>query len=106
MTYFSWRWMPHYQYMRRFLDEGYVGREFQCLMRFTVGFGRTPRYSWRFDGQRSNGALADLGAHMIDLARWFVGDIARVMAHTAVYVQQVIEGAIEASRQGRWVALE
>ena len=33
---------------------------------------------WRFDRRRANGVLGDLGSHMIDLARWYGGDIVSV----------------------------
>ncbi|NTU63422.1 MAG: Gfo/Idh/MocA family oxidoreductase, partial [Chloroflexi bacterium] len=56
--------------------------------RFLSGYGRDGQYGWRFDRQRGNGIWADLGAHEIDRARWLVGDIARVSAHLATYVNR------------------
>ena len=41
---------------------------------------RKKEYQWRLDQKRANGALGDLGVHMIDLARWLVGDISQVSA--------------------------
>ena len=38
------------------------------------------------DRQRGTGALGDLGSHMIDMARWLVGDVARVSAHLSTFV--------------------
>jgi predicted dehydrogenase len=51
------------------------------------GHGRNPNYAWRFDPQRANGVLGDLGSHTIDLARYLVGDIVRVNARLATHVQ-------------------
>jgi predicted dehydrogenase len=52
------------------------------------GYGRAAEYNWRFDRQRSAGILGDLGAHMIDFARWQVGEIACVSAHLATFVER------------------
>ena len=88
MVLFTWRWIPHFQYLKTLLDEGYIGRLYQCQFRFLSGYGRDGQYGWRFDRQRGNGIWADLGAHEIDRARWLVGDIARVSAHLATYVNR------------------
>ena len=88
MTFFTYRWMPFYRYLRQLVQEEYVGRCFHCHLRFLSGFGRGGRYGWRYDGGRANGILGDLGSHMIDMARWLVGDIARVSAHLGAYVDR------------------
>jgi predicted dehydrogenase len=72
--------------MHNLIADGYIGRCYHCNFRFFAGFSRDTRYRWRYDRRRANGCLADLGAHMIDLARWYVGDIARVSAHLTTSV--------------------
>jgi predicted dehydrogenase len=88
MTFFTHRWLPHHRYMKELVDRGYVGRCFHCHIRYLGGYARKARYLWRFDRRRANGALGDLGSHLIDLARWYVGDIARVSAHLSTYVER------------------
>lgn len=88
MVYFTWRWLPHYQYLRELIDNGYIGQCYHCQIRYVAGYGRAAQYGWRFDRQRSNGILGDLGSHMIDLARLYVGDIARVSAHLTTFVDR------------------
>ena len=78
MTFFTYRWLPVYRYALRLIQEGYVGRCTQCSIRYLAEYGRDTGYSWRHDGARSNGVLAELGSHMIDLARLFVGEVAGV----------------------------
>ena len=63
MTYFTWRWVPHYQYLRHLIDEGYIGRCYHCLIRYTAGYGaatgpthgaltaRAPTASWAILGR-------------------------------------------------------
>jgi predicted dehydrogenase len=80
MVNFTWRAVPAYQYMKELIGEGYIGRPYQCALSFVAGFGRSGQYGWRFDRRRANGILGDFGAHMADLARWLVGDIASVSA--------------------------
>lgn len=86
MTFFTYRWLPEHRYMHALLDQGYVGRPYHCQLRQLTGYGRQPAYNWRFDRRRANGLLADLGSHMIDLARWHVGEITHVAARLGVFV--------------------
>jgi predicted dehydrogenase len=86
MVLFTWRWLPHFQYLRRLVDEGYIGRCFHCQLSFLSGYGRAGQYHWQFDRQRGTGVLGNLGAHLIDFAHWYVGDIAKVSAHLTNFV--------------------
>jgi len=93
MIYFTYRWVPVYRYVRELIDEGYIGCCFHCHIHNFLGYSRGPSgwlfgdlSRWRFDGKRSNGVLGDLGSHAIDLALWYVGDIAKVNAFLASFV--------------------
>lgn len=88
MVLFTYRWMPFFRFVRNLIDEGYVGRPYHCEFRYLMGYGRSRQYQWRFDQKRANGVLGDLGVHMIDLARWLVGEIDRVSANLSVFVDR------------------
>jgi len=88
MVFFTYRWLPPERYIRALIDQGYLGRCYHCNLHLLFGFGRGRQYGWRFDSQRANGMLADLGSHMIDLARWYVGDIAKVSANLVTFIQR------------------
>jgi predicted dehydrogenase len=88
MVLFTNRWQPHFRYLKRLVDEGFIGRCFHAQFRFLGGYGRRPEYMWRFDGRRANGILGDLGAHLIDFARLYVGEIAKVHADLATFVER------------------
>ena len=88
MILFTYRWMPFFRYVRDLIDQGYVGRCYHAEFCFLMGYARQKEYQWRFDQRRANGALGDLGVHMIDMARWFVGDISRVSAQLGVFVDR------------------
>ncbi|MDZ4717392.1 MAG: Gfo/Idh/MocA family oxidoreductase [Roseiflexaceae bacterium] len=92
MAFFTWRWNPYIQYFHNLVEQGFVGRGYHCHLKFVGDYGHSPQYSWRFDAQRANGILGDLGVHMIDLAHWLVGDIVRVSAHLANHVDRVDAG--------------
>ncbi len=84
MTYFTWRWLPLYRYLHDLIAQGVLGRLYQVQFNFMASNGRNPNYAWRFDPQRANGVLGDYGSHMIDLAHYLVGEIARVNGRLTV----------------------
>lgn len=88
MIEFTWRWMPHYQYLHKLVADGYVGQGYHHHYRFLGSQGRTTAYSWRFDKRRCSGVLGNHGSHMIDLALWINGDISSVNAHMASFSER------------------
>jgi predicted dehydrogenase len=86
MVFFTRRWYPHFRYLKQLVDEGYLGEPRSCHISWTFGWAWDGEYMWRADRRRSPGALGELGPHMIDFARWYGGDIARVNAHLATFV--------------------
>jgi len=91
MVNFTWRWTPSYRYLKQVLDDGYLGQLYHGSFRYMAGYGRSNSYSWRFDGDRANGALGDLGSHFIDLALWYMGDVVSVSARLSHVVDRVHE---------------
>ncbi len=86
MVLFTWRWQPHFRYLKRLIEAGYIGQSFNADFYFLGNFAIDPVYRWRADGNRSNGVVSDLGAHMIDFACWYIGRIVKVNAHLATFV--------------------
>jgi predicted dehydrogenase len=80
---FTSRGVPHYRNIKSLLDAGYVGIPFEAY--FTWPSGWWPQtdplaYNWHFDPARSHGILSALGSHILDLARWYFGEIVTVQA--------------------------
>src|SRR5262249_61111457 len=67
MTFFTWRWMPHFRYLRDLIDGGYIGRCFHCQLRFLGGYGRDVQACWRFRPNRAIGILCGRDQHRLDL---------------------------------------
>jgi predicted dehydrogenase len=73
---FNHRFHPAVARARRLLAGGAIGSP--MFIRGRYGHGGRPGYEqeWRFDPKRSGGGeLIDQGSHLIDLSRWFLGDL-------------------------------
>ncbi|HET7717294.1 MAG TPA: Gfo/Idh/MocA family oxidoreductase [Bauldia sp.] len=91
MVLFTWRWQPHWRYVKHLVDRGYIGRCYRARFAFVESTAPGKGYKWRFDGRRASGAAGDLGSHMIDMAHWFFGDVARLNADLRCFVDQSTE---------------
>jgi predicted dehydrogenase len=87
MVLFTWRWQPHFRYLKQLVDEEKIGRIINGSLYFLADFGLEPVYRWRADGDRTNGVISDLGAHIIDFSRWYMGEITQVNAQLATFVE-------------------
>jgi predicted dehydrogenase len=92
MVHFTNRGLPHYRYIRRLLDDGYIGKPYHGYFYWPSGWGPAEEvnpYNWAFDASRANGAANELGAHILDLARWYLGDVVRVTATLKTFVPRL-----------------
>jgi predicted dehydrogenase len=83
---FNHRYHPALQRARALVDEGALGP--LMFLRGRYGHGGRVGYDreWRADPVRSGGGeLIDQGVHVIDLARWFLGDFTAVDGFAATY---------------------
>jgi levoglucosan dehydrogenase len=72
---FTYHYMPVNQWVRRLIDEGYVGRPYHVNLRYYTGYASESAYSWRFDrALAGSGVIGDLASHWIHLARWLLDD--------------------------------
>ena len=88
MVNYTWLWLPQVQYIKHLIDDGFLGRIYQAYFRFAFGWGNQREYNWKYDANRCNGVVADLGSHMIHLARWLIGDVASVSASLTAQVKR------------------
>ncbi len=92
MVSFTNRWVPGYRHIKHLLETGYIGKPYQALFQWMVDWNlpRT-RYLWYFDSQHAHGAASQMGAHIIDLARWYLGEIVRVQANLRSFIPVIAE---------------
>ena len=76
---FNYRFVPAVRLARELIDAGELGEIRHFRGRYLQDWGDTDAEVWRFDrAEAGSGALGDLAAHVVDLARYLVGDIDEV----------------------------
>ena len=76
---FNYRFVPAVRLARELIDAGELGEIRHFRGRYLQDWGDTDAQVWRFDrAAAGSGALGDLAAHVIDLARYLVGEIDEV----------------------------
>jgi predicted dehydrogenase len=80
---YRYRWVPSARYMKELFDGGDVGEARQLFMNyFNAGvLDPTRPMRWRNTRAEGGGNLGDIGSHMIDMAIWLLGPVARVSCH-------------------------
>jgi predicted dehydrogenase len=96
MVAFNYRFVPAIRQIRKLIESGALGKIYHFravyLQEWIMPHYNTPMI-WRLDkAQAGSGALGDLGAHIIDLARYLVGEIASVSAMTKTFINQRPKG--------------
>lgn len=87
---FNYRRLPAVSLMKRMIDEGAIGRPQLWRGTWLSDEFVDPQipFDWRFERRMGGTTIADLGAHLIDMAIWMVGDIAEVSAQSATFVAE------------------
>jgi predicted dehydrogenase len=95
-TAFNYRYVPALRYAKNLIEDGELGEIRQFRGRYLQDWLVDPEapWSWRNDeAMAGSGALGDLGAHTVDLARFLVGDVERVSGHLQTFVdERPVEG--------------
>jgi predicted dehydrogenase len=87
MTAFNYRFVPAVRLARQMLEAGELGTINRFRGSYLQEWGTTTDDAWRFHQDAAgSGALGDLGAHVIDLARYLVGEITGVAAATRTFM--------------------
>ncbi|HEX7587447.1 MAG TPA: Gfo/Idh/MocA family oxidoreductase, partial [Anaerolineae bacterium] len=88
---FNYRAMPAARRAKELIDTGFIGRAFHVIATYQHASYLDPArpFAWRMSKAESGtGVLGDLGSHIVDLARWWVGDIARVSGNLKTFTHQ------------------
>jgi len=92
MAAFNYRFVPAIRLIRELIDAGRLGRIYHFRATYLQEW-IMPHYStakiWRLDKEAAgSGALGDLGAHIIDLAHYLVGDVRSVSGLTTTFIKE------------------
>jgi predicted dehydrogenase len=95
-TAFVYRFIPAVRLARQIVNEGTLGRLYHFRARYLQAGHADREAPWRWRHQSAlagSGVLGDLGSHIIDMARFLVGEPASVAGTLATYVtDRPIEG--------------
>jgi predicted dehydrogenase len=97
---FNYRFVPAVRLARELIEAGELGEIRHFRGRYLQDWGDDPTLAtWRFDAaDAGSGALGDLGTHVIDLARYLVGDMTSVSGFAKTFVEgREVDDAIEAA---------
>ncbi|MDQ6816332.1 MAG: Gfo/Idh/MocA family oxidoreductase [Actinomycetota bacterium] len=99
MCAFNYRFVPAIRLAHEMIHAGEIGEIRHFRGRYLQDWGDSNQSAWRFEkAAAGSGALGDIGAHVIDLARYLIGEIEAVSAHTAVFWPgREVDDAVEAA---------
>jgi predicted dehydrogenase len=97
MCAFNYRFVPAIRLARQIIEAGEIGDIIHFRGAYLQEWGPAVEEAWRFEKEAAgSGALGDLGAHVIDLARYLVGEIESVAATAATfYPGREVDDAVE-----------
>lgn len=87
----NYRFVPAIQQVYQLVQSGKLGRIYHFRAVYLQEWIMDPNFPqvWRLDKSvAGSGALGDLGSHIIDLARWLVGEPAAVSAVTKTFIPE------------------
>jgi len=91
MVGFNYRFVPAIRLAKKLIDEGYIGKILQFRGVYLQEWIMDPTFElvWRLQKKIcGSGALGDLGAHVLDLARFLVGDMASLCGMTKTFIEE------------------
>ncbi len=88
---FNYRRLPAVLQAKKLIDEGALGKILQFRTSFMEDWGANPEmpFTWRYVSKLAGGgAVADLGSHVIDIARFLIGDLKSVCAAQDTFIRE------------------
>lgn len=87
---FNYRRTPAVALAKRYIDEGAIGEILNFRGTYLQDWSADPNspLSWRFQKKiAGSGAVGDIGSHVVDLARYLVGEIEEVTSVVSNFIQ-------------------
>lgn len=100
----NYRFAPAVQYAKQLIQQGKLGRIYHVRATFLQDWLMDPGYPlvWRLRKDVSgSGTLGDLGSHIIDLARFLVGEFSEVAGMMETFIKERPLGDMDIHLQGK-----
>mgnify|MGYP000271255725 CR=1 FL=1 len=91
MVAFNYRKTPAVALAKKYIEEGSIGKILNFRGTYLQDWSADPNspLSWRFQKSvAGSGALGDIGTHVVDFARYLVGEISEVMSTTQTWIPE------------------
>jgi len=91
MVGYNYRFVPAVLLAKKLIEEGRVGRIYHFRARYLQEWIMDPNFPliWKLrKEQAGSGPIGDLGSHIIDLARFLIGEIKSVSAMTTTFIKE------------------
>ena len=88
---YNYRHVPAVAKARALLTDGAIGRVTHGRFRMFTDYAAHPlgALSWRFESERGgDGVIGDLLSHGVDLVRYLLGDVERLVADSAIFIPE------------------
>lgn len=100
----NYRFSPAVQYAKKLIEEGRLGKIYHIRATFLQDWLMDPQFPliWRLQKDVSGGGtLGDLGAHIIDLARFLVGEFREVVGTMETFIKKRPLGTMTDNLKGQ-----
>lgn len=91
MVGFNYRKFPAMAFAKKLIEQGRIGTVYHFRAQYLQDWLVDPQFPlvWRLDREiAGTGAIGDLGAHIIDMAQYLVGDIVAVTAAVSTFIKE------------------
>jgi len=107
LTFFSYRTVGAAAHVKRLVSAGFLGRPHHVSARYLTASHLSPGKpaQWRMKrAEAGTGVLGDLGSHLVDLVRFWLGDLTRVSASWLTLTRERRGEAVDADEAVSFLA--
>jgi predicted dehydrogenase len=107
LTFFTHRAVAAAAQVKRLVEEGFLGRPHHASAEYFSASHLKPGkpLAWRMRRAESGtGVLGDIGSHVVDLVRWWLGDFARVAGQWQTLTRERAGGTADADEDCSFLA--